>query len=88
MKKFEPLDFNSSIDEEHFLSRDHEKIFMFRHEKRSFTKKKDFSIYFIWSVLIRNSFLLVVLIENRVPNKNKLNFLQTTANYSLIFQDN
>jgi len=45
-------------------------------------------MYFIRNVLIRNIFCVIVLIRNSVPNKNKFNYSQTTANYLISLRDN
>jgi hypothetical protein len=57
-------------------------------KKMSFTKTFSFSMDFPWTVLIRNTFVLVVLIENSAPDKNKFNYLRTTGNYLTILLDN
>ncbi len=60
--KSEPWDYNSLIDEEHFLFQKYSKIFKFRWEKSSFTKKIYFSIHLYGMFLLGTFFGLLFLL--------------------------
>ena len=56
------------------------KFFSLDMEKGHLLKNNIF-LYILYEVfLLRTFFLLVVLIENSIPNKNKLSLMKTTAN--------